>query len=85
MEKSLEFTREIYTSFLTCDLARGTGKNSYLFWGVSSVISDTDIDPNYLLKQHFRDHPFHQALHNWAYLNSELPLLHIDIHGKMDR
>jgi tRNA(Leu) C34 or U34 (ribose-2'-O)-methylase TrmL len=27
--------RESYAAFLACDFARGTGKNSFLFWGKS--------------------------------------------------
>ena len=66
-------------------MAKNTGKNSFLFWGVTNVISDGDIDPNYMMKQQFADSPFHQALQCWALLNQEQPILHVDIHGKMDR
>ena len=56
-----------------------------MFWGVTNLINDGDVDPNYLMKKHFVNSPFHQALHYWAIMNKELPLLHVDIHGKMDR
>lgn len=68
-EKVRIHNREIYTSFLACDFARGTGKNSFMFWGVSSVINEKDIDPNYLLAKHFAESPFHQSLHYWAMAN----------------
>ncbi len=29
--------------------------------------------------------PFHRVLHAWALQNEGIPLLHVDIHGKMDR
>lgn len=29
--------------------------------------------------------PFHKVLHAWASANAGRPLLHVDIHGKMDR
>ena len=66
-------------------MAKYTGKNSFLVWGVSNNINNTDKDPNYLLKEHFPNHPFHQALHHWALMNQELPLFHIDVHGKLNR
>lgn len=43
------------------------------------------MDPNYLLKQHFSKSPFHQSLHHWALKSQGRPLLHVDIHGKLDR
>lgn len=49
------------------------------------MISEQDTDPNYLLKKHFPHHPFHQSLHNWASKNEGRPILHVDIHGKMNR
>ena len=77
--------RQIYTSFLTCDTAKSTGNNSYLVWGVTNVVNEEDIDPNYLLEKHFKYSPFHQALHQWALINQGYPLFHVDIHGKMNR
>ena len=56
-----------------------------MVWGVSSVINEKDLDPNYLLLKHFPESPFHQSLHYWALVNKEFPLFHVDIHGKMDR
>jgi hypothetical protein len=66
-------------------MAKSTGNNSFIFWGATNLISDTDIDPNYLLPKMFADNPFHQSLHKWANINPERPLFHVDIHGKCDR
>ena len=52
---------------------------------MSNVIDEKDLDPNYLLAKHFEFSPFHQGLHHWALKNIDLPLFHIDVHGKMDR
>ena len=43
------------------------------------------MDPNYLLSNRVQDSPFHRVLHAWAIQNTGKPLLHIDIHGKLDR
>jgi len=32
----------------------------------------------------FSKSPFHQSLHYWTNRNIEKPLLHIDVHGKLD-
>ncbi len=75
----------MFASFLAIDFAKATGKNSFMFWGVSSVVNEQDMDPNYLLKQHFPKSPFHQSLHHWVLKSQGRPLLHVDIHGKLDR
>jgi len=56
-----------------------------MFWGKSSVVDESDLDPNYLMKKHFELSPFHNCLHNWASKGLGKPLMHVDIHGKMDR
>ncbi len=33
----------------------------------------------------FEKNPFHQSLHHWATINKNKPLLHVDVHGKMNR
>jgi hypothetical protein len=37
------------------------------------------------MTKHFELSPFHHCLHNWATKGLGKPLLHVDIHGKMDR
>ncbi len=59
---------------------------SVCVWKTSHVIDDNDIDPNYLLASNQAQSPFHQALHAFSLrFPPEVPLLHVDIHGKMDR
>ena len=77
--------REIYASFLAADIARNTGPNAFLCWGVTSILDEDEHDPNYMLESHFKSSPFHQCLHHWAASNPELPLLHIDLHGKLNQ
>ena len=54
-------------------------------WASDHQLNDYDIDPNYLLKERVVESPFHRMLHAWALENHGKPLMHIDIHGKMDR
>lgn len=56
-----------------------------MFWGKTNVIDEKDMDPNYLIPKNIESSPFHQILHKWAFINTDKPLFHIDIHGKMDR
>jgi len=45
------------------------------------------MDPNFLSLEKMETSPFHQAIHRFIeeHKDSKVPLLHIDIHGKMDR
>lgn len=43
------------------------------------------MDPNYLLPNMLSDSQFHQSLHKWALKNENIPILHVDIHGKLNR
>jgi hypothetical protein len=54
-------------------------------WASDHQLNEFDFDPNYLLKERVAESPFHRMLHAWALGNQEVPLMHIDIHGKMDR
>lgn len=45
--------REIYTSYLACQMANLTGKNSFCVWGKSASINEEEMDPNYLLPKMF--------------------------------
>jgi hypothetical protein len=58
---------------------------SYCVWAPNHQLNDIDLDPNYLLADRVSESPFHRLLHAWASANPGLPLMHIDIHGKMDR
>jgi len=48
-------------------------------------LNDNDLDANYLLSGKEAESPFHRMVHAWALGNAAKPLMHIDIHGKMDR
>ena len=54
-------------------------------WGTDHKLNESDTDPNYLLKHNLAQSPFHRVLHAWSAANIGTPLMHIDIHGKMDR
>lgn len=56
-----------------------------MVWGKSSKIDEIDIDPNYLLEEMFSTSQFHLCLHAWALRNEGLPILHVDVHGKLNR
>ena len=88
-EKRRIHNRELYTAWLAIKLAHITGKkgkrNSFMVWGKDKKNFDDDVDPNYLLEPDFPTSQFHLSLHAWAAKNEELPLLHIDIHGKKNR
>ena len=43
------------------------------------------MDPNYLLADMLKDSQFHQSLHAWGLKNQNMPLMHVDIHGKLNR
>ena len=84
--------REKYTACLAMKLAsmyadkrKGNALGSYCVWSSSHKFNNTDLDPNYLLSGKEAESPFHRMLHAWALGNAGNPLMHIDIHGKMDR
>lgn len=89
-EKQRTHLREKYTAVLAMrfaletDLSPGIG-GAYCVWDKKHKLNEIDIDPNYLLKGNEGRSPFHRVLHAWQLANLGLPLLHVDIHGKMDR
>ena len=58
---------------------------SYCVWATNHQLNEIDQDPNYLIADHVSESPFHRMLHAWASANAGTPLMHVDIHGKMDR
>lgn len=60
---------------------------SIITWDPRAVYEKENLDPNYLSLTNIDKSPFHQAIHRFIeeYKESKTPLLHIDIHGKMDR
>jgi hypothetical protein len=83
--------REQYTSHLAIKMANCIGKytdgasGSFMVWNKDKKFSKSDLDPNYLMVKHFKKSPFHCGLHRFWKDYKGLPLLHIDVHGKMDR
>lgn len=61
------------------------GAGSFCVWSKDHKLNDADEDPNYLLFGRESRSPFHRMLHAWILANPGQPLLHVDIHGKMDR
>jgi hypothetical protein len=61
---------------------------SFVVWNKDRPLDkkgDLRLDPNYLAESQFEHSSFHQCLHKFIQENKDLPLLHIDIHGKKDR
>lgn len=81
----------MYASWVSVQLAHNIRMSenspplSFCVWGDINKNSMDEKDPNYLLEEMFEKSQFHLALHAWAEKNKELPLLHIDIHGKSDQ
>ena len=59
--------------------------NSFMVWGKYSKAEEKDFDPNYLLEEMFPHSQFHLSLHAWALKNEGFPLMHVDVHGKLNR
>jgi hypothetical protein len=58
--------------------------NSFVVWGKSSLVDEKDKDPNYLLPQMLSGSHFHQSLHAWGLKHEKTPILHVDVHGKLN-
>ena len=58
---------------------------SFCVWSKDHKLNEVDLDPNYLQLMNIGKSPFHQVLHRFQMENTDKPLLHVDIHGKMDR
>jgi len=89
-DKRRTHLREKYTAVLAMRFALETQKatktlGSFCVWSKDHKLNDTDEDPNYLLFGRESRSPFHRMLHAWILNNPGVPLLHVDIHGKMDR
>eukprot|EP01064_Diplonema_japonicum_P039013 TRINITY_DN966_c3_g1_i1.p1 TRINITY_DN966_c3_g1~~TRINITY_DN966_c3_g1_i1.p1 ORF type:complete len:399 (+),score=56.48 TRINITY_DN966_c3_g1_i1:69-1199(+) len=70
-------------------LSKHMGTSSFIIWNPDTAVSQDpmNLDPNYLTASDFKKSPWHKALLKWkdAFQRTNLPILHIDIHGKMDR
>lgn len=76
--------REKHTAILAIRYAAQTS-GSFCVWNHTKVLSHKELDPNYMIDSKLSISPFHQALHALQAKNPSIPLMHIDIHGKVDR
>lgn len=60
-------------------------KGSFCIWNKESPLKSSKLDPNYLTSKHFASSAFHCALHRFVSTFPDQPLLHVDLHGKVDR
>ena len=58
---------------------------SFMIWNLFSGFREENVDPNYTHSEWFGDSPWHKALHLFKDINENVPKLHIDMHGRMDR
>lgn len=65
--------------------AQTKSMGSFCFWSKDHKLNETDLDPNYLQTPNLNESPFHQILHKFCVINKDLPIFHVDVHGKMDR
>ncbi len=72
---------------LLCSLFAFQNLGTFVIWNCRTAVplDASNLDPNYLLQSQFASSPWHQALLGWQHLHSGQPLLHIDVHGKVDR
>lgn len=93
-DKKRVHLREKYTAALAMKFAYEVSNlksplsgslGSFCVWDTTHKLNDNDMDPNYLLKGAEHRSQFHRVLHAWQLQNPDTPLLHVDIHGKMDR
>ncbi len=54
-------------------------------WSKENKLNKHDLDPNYMQDSKKPFSPFHQSLHALQMKNKDLPLMHVDIHGKVNR
>eukprot|EP01060_Flectonema_neradi_P008120 TRINITY_DN1579_c0_g1_i1.p1 TRINITY_DN1579_c0_g1~~TRINITY_DN1579_c0_g1_i1.p1 ORF type:complete len:406 (+),score=63.90 TRINITY_DN1579_c0_g1_i1:40-1218(+) len=65
------------------------GSSSFMVWNsITARKQDpSNLDPNYLIADDFDKSDWHQTLIKWkkSFEGTGIPLLHIDVHGKVDR
>ncbi|XP_076071578.1 uncharacterized protein LOC143042958 [Mytilus galloprovincialis] len=86
--------REIYVTEIVLKLALHISKYtgypaSFIIWDrkVAMPADFRNLDPNYLTEKQFTQSPWHEALEQFKIYGKEnnMPIFHIDIHGKKDR
>ena len=82
--------REMFSTEIALKLAlHCVDYSSFMVWNFKTARKKdpSNTDPNYLFKQQFANSPWNRMLHEWRdkYQHKEPFLLHVDIHGKMER
>jgi len=78
------FTAEFVTK-VSQVFARVGVQPSMMMWNACAGPGSNRLDPNYLhFGEQFDASPWHRALHCWLSKNPELPLFHVDVHGKVN-
>ncbi|KAG2374735.1 hypothetical protein C9374_010479 [Naegleria lovaniensis] len=62
-------------------------EGSFVVWNMKTIQEEdiSHMDPNYLLPHQYCESPFHLFLHKFKNLYKGIPMLHVDIHGKVNR
>ena len=96
-EKVRVHYRERWVSELCLKLSQAVAKKlgglmsstSFMVWNCATAVKQdvANLDPNYLIEPDFAASPWHSTLKAWkaAFAETNIPLLHIDLHGKLDR
>lgn len=90
----VQHSREYHTQDICVKLARAMKPylgffGSFVIWNLQTAISmdPSNLDPNFLLPEQFELSPWHQGLKKFKqhFHAHNIPMLHLDIHGKKDR
>lgn len=82
---------ERWTGEIALTLARELHRDglsaSMMVWNQYAAPNHSRLDPNFLAQGQFASSPWHRALHRWALTvggaERSVPLMHIDLHGKV--
>jgi hypothetical protein len=84
--------QERYSTEISLKLALGIEKylgfyGSCLVWNVKTAKRNDpkNLDPNYITKKQWEKSPWHNILKEFRSKYNQLPLFHVDIHGKLNR
>lgn len=91
-ERQRTHLREEFVSELALKLAhyvqqRHPFQGSFVVWNAKTAVKEapSNLDPNYLLSSQFAKSPWHQALKTFRASFPGVPLLMVDVHGKVNR
>eukprot|EP01062_Namystynia_karyoxenos_P052880 TRINITY_DN4257_c1_g1_i2.p2 TRINITY_DN4257_c1_g1~~TRINITY_DN4257_c1_g1_i2.p2 ORF type:complete len:506 (+),score=157.20 TRINITY_DN4257_c1_g1_i2:63-1520(+) len=89
--------RERWVTELVLKLSQAVGSHlsgvmlstSFVVWNAATARKqdEANLDPNYLTAEDLSRSPWNRALREWreAFAGTGIPLLHVDLHGKLDR